>query len=175
MHLDGDETKQHRISLASRHRVLKTWLVVLAGLVLGTAAGPASGQETIVLPHQDWNVICPQDVLCFANYRSRRIRLVVGFAKGSGKLSVNIFVDRRAAPGTPVSVWTDQRQTLELSVTSCGKQFCQAVVAADKSGIVISAFKGAERGMVAYIVGKRIVIEPVSFRGATSAISAIAG
>lgn len=175
MHLDGDETIERRISLGSRRRALRMGVVVLAGLVLGTAAAPAPGQETIVLPHQDWNVVCPQDVLCYANYSSRRVRLVVGFATGSGKLSVNIFVDRRATPGTPVSIWTDRRQTLELSVTSCGEQYCQAVVAPDKSGVAIAAFNSAERGMVAYMVAKRIVIEPVSFRGSTSAITAIAG
>jgi hypothetical protein len=93
----------------------------------------------------------------------------------AGPLRASIVVDAKAGPGAPVTLRTDAGVSVDLPVTSCNEQFCEAAVAVDKTGILVTTINKATSGMAAYLIGNRIVMVPVSFRGSSAAIRAIGG
>jgi hypothetical protein len=175
MRLGWQQRIRYRIDWTLRHKALWAWSGCLAILVLGVVVAPAAGQQRTVTKHGDWQAVCLPNGACYAEFSSRRLGLLIGRDRRAGPLRASIVVDAKAGPGAPVTLRTDAGVSVDLPVTSCNEQFCEAAVAVDKTGILVTTINKATSGMAAYLIGNRIVMVPVSFRGSSAAIRAIGG
>jgi invasion protein IalB len=143
--------------------------------VLAGAAGAASAQEAKTTQHKDWAVVCPEGGSCIATHQPKGLRILVGMDQNAGKLRAAILVSADTTKGAPVTVWLDTGTTIELVVSDCQENLCEAAIAVDKTPAVLDAFKKASKGIVAYVAGERIRMVEFSLSGSSAAINAVSG
>ena len=117
---------------------------------------------------EDWSVSCGDD-RCSAIHRNDVLKLEVLF-QGTQRPVMFFHVARESKVGHPIAIRLNDGRYGNLEVNRCFESHCSGEVNAEFTTKIMDPIDGAESAVVAYLVGKIIVLTPVSFKGFQEAI-----
>ncbi len=149
-------------------------IVALAGLVLTPHSVSAQGVPAKSKAFNQWRLIC-KDKACAAAHRGTRAVLIFGYNSSDGKLVMQVRLPPEAPENKPMVLRLHKSGALlHLRVDACGKAYCTAAAAADRTSQVANLFKKEVSGSMAYQLGQQLQIEVFSLRGFSKAMAELA-
>lgn len=149
-------------------------VVALAGLALTPHSVWAQGAATKSKAFNQWRLIC-KDKACAAAHRGTRAVLIFGYNASDGKLVMQVRLPPEASENRPMVLRLHKSGALlHLRVDACGKAYCTAAAAADRTSQVANLFKKEVSGSMAYQLGQQLQIEVFSLRGFSKAMDELA-
>ncbi len=149
-------------------------VVALAGLALTPQSASAQGATTQSKAFNQWRLIC-QNKACAAAHRGTRAVLIFGYNASDGKLVMQVRLPPEASENKPMVLRLHKSGALlHLRVDACGKAYCTAAAAADRTSQVANLFKKEVSGSMAYQLGQQLQIEVFSLRGFSKAMAELA-
>lgn len=146
-------------------------VMALIGLALAPQSASAQGASTKSKAFNQWRLIC-REKACAAAHRGTRAVLIFGYNTSDGKLVMQVRLPPDAAENKPMVLRLHKSGALlHLRVDACGKAYCTAAAAADRTSQVIKLFKKEASGSMAYQLGQQLQIEVFSLRGFSKAMA----
>ena len=150
-------------------------VVALAALAMTPQSASAQGgTSTKSKAFNQWRLIC-KDKACAAAHRGTRAVLIFGYNASDGKLVMQVRLPPESAENKPMVLRLHKSGALlHLRVDACGKAYCTAAAAADRTTQVANLFKKEVSGSMAYQLGQQLQIEVFSLRGFSKAMDELA-